>query len=59
MAIMVQPKQYYDLAELSARMGIGVRTIRRYVGSGQLKARKVGRKFFVSSSDLQKFLGEE
>lgn len=48
--------QYYDLAELDKRLGISLWTLRRYIQRGKLRAQKVGRKYFVSSDELQRLL---
>ena len=48
--------QYYDLAELEKRLGISLWTLRRYIQRGELRAQKVGRKYFVNSGELQRLL---
>ena len=48
--------QYYDLAELEKRLGISLWTLRRYIQRGNLRAQKVGRKYFVNSGELQRLL---
>jgi excisionase family DNA binding protein len=46
----------YDLKGLSKKLKISVRTLREYVKSGKLKAKKVGKKYFVTEFNLMAFL---
>lgn len=48
--------RYYDIPELVKSMGVTKWTIRRWIKAGKLKARKVGRKYFVSSEGLRELL---
>ncbi len=49
-------ERYYDIPELVKSMGVTKWTLRRWIKAGKLKARKVGRKYFVSSEDLRDLL---
>ena len=46
----------YDLKDLSVKLKISVRTIREYVKRGELKARKVGKAYYVTEPNLMAFL---
>jgi len=46
----------YDLKDLSKKLKISIRTLREYVKSGELKAKKVGRAYYVTESNLMAFL---
>ena len=46
----------YDLPALSKKLNIGVRTLREYIKSGKLKAKKVGKAYFVTEPNLLNFL---
>ena len=46
----------YDLKKVSERLGISVRTLRGYCNSGKLKARKIGRSYFLTESQLLDFI---
>lgn len=46
----------YSVAEVMAQSGLGRDTIYKAIHAGKLKARKVGRRTLVLSSDLQSFL---
>ena len=42
----------YKLAEVSAILGVDVSTVRRWVRSGLLPAKRIGRLWFVYGGDL-------
>ena len=41
---------------LAQKLGIHIVTIRRYVRQGKLKARKIGRSYYVSRDSLKDFV---
>jgi len=44
------------LDALAKKLGIHIVTIRRYVRQGKLKARKIGRSYYVSKDNLKDFV---
>jgi predicted site-specific integrase-resolvase len=46
----------YDLKDLSKKLKISIRTLRVYVKSGRLKAKKVGKAYYVTEPNLMAFL---
>jgi len=46
----------YTLKELSDELEISVKTLRKHVKNGLLGAAKIGRTYFVSSEELDKFI---
>ena len=46
----------YTLEELSSKLKISIKTLRLYIREGKLGASKVGRRFYVTSRDIRKFL---
>jgi excisionase family DNA binding protein len=44
------------LKDLSKKLTISIRTLREYVKSGRLKARKVGRAYYITEPNLMAFL---
>jgi len=46
----------YDLKDLSKKLKISIRTLRVYVKSGKLKAKKVGKAYYVTEPNLMAFL---
>ena len=46
----------YNLKDLSRKLKISVRTLREYVKGGKLKAKKVGKAYYVTESNLIAFL---
>jgi len=49
----------YDLKDLSKKLKISVRTLRTYVQAGELKAKKIGKAYYVTEPNLMEFLGPE
>jgi len=49
----------YDLKALSRKLNIGIRTLREYIKRGQLKAKKVGKAYYVTEPNLLTFLHSE
>lgn len=46
----------YDLKDLSKKLKISVRTLRGYIKSGKLKAKKIGKAYYVTEPNLMAFL---
>ena len=46
----------YDLKDLSRKLKISVRTLREYIKSGKLKAKKIGKAYYVTEPSLMTFL---
>jgi len=46
----------YDLKDLSAKLKLGIRTLREYIKSGELKAKKIGKAYYVTEPNLMAFL---
>ena len=49
---------YFNLKQIAKELKISVITIRRYIKSGKLNAKKIGRDYRISSDNLNKFLNE-
>ena len=49
-------KPAYDLKSLSKILNIGVVTLRTYIRRGDLRAKKLGRSYFVTMENLREFL---
>jgi excisionase family DNA binding protein len=47
---------YFNLKQIAKKIGVSVVTIRRYIKSGKLNAKKIGRDYRISSNDLSIFL---
>lgn len=48
--------EIYDLPRVSEKLGISIRGVRDFIRRGQLKARLVGRSYFVTEEELTRFL---
>ena len=46
----------YDLKDLNKKLKISIRTLREYVKSGKLKAKKIGKAYYVTEPNLMVFL---
>jgi hypothetical protein len=46
----------YDLKALSDKLNIGIRTLREYIKRGELKAKKIGKAYYVTEHSLMDFL---
>ncbi len=56
---MTNETAVYDLRDLSKKLKISVRTLREYVKAGKLKAKKVGRAYYVTEPNLMDFLNPD
>lgn len=56
MGIDIDGLKAYTLYDLSKTLDVTLTTLRKYVRIGELKARKVGRRYVVSHESLKEFL---
>ncbi len=49
-------KKNYTLRELSEELDINLRELKKYIGSGMLKAFKIGKNYAISSDDMERFM---
>jgi predicted site-specific integrase-resolvase len=49
----------YNLKDLSKKLKISIRTLREYVKSGELKAKKIGKAYYVTEISLMAFLAPD
>ncbi len=59
MSNMMNETPIYNLKDLSKKLTISVRALREYVKKGELKAKKVGRAYYVTEKSLMAFLDSE
>lgn len=48
---------FYTAAEAATRLNLHVKTIRRYIAQGKLKARRIGKEYRIAQADLDTFAG--
>jgi len=53
---MINEIPVYDLKDLSMKLKISVRTLRKYIKRGELKAKKVGKAYYVTEANLMDLL---
>ena len=53
---MTNETPIYDLKDLRKKLKISIRTLRVYVKGGKLKAKKVGKAYYVTEPNLMAFL---
>jgi len=51
-----QTSQYVTVAEAAAQVGVAVKTVRRWIRSGKLRAVTPGRRLRVERGDLERFI---
>lgn len=56
---MSELKAYSSVDEVAALLGLHVRTIRRFIREGRLKATRVGRQYRIAATDLNTLVGSE
>jgi len=57
--ITVDDITLFDLDELTKKLKVSERTLRNYLTTGELKGRKVGRRWYVTEQALKTFLTAE
>ena len=53
---MTNETPIYRLKDLEKKLGLTIRTLREYIKKGELKARKIGRAYYVTESNLMAFV---
>jgi len=54
--IRIEDDAYYDLVAVSDLFGREVEVVRRYVRSGELISRSLGRKWYIKGIDLRNYI---
>jgi excisionase family DNA binding protein len=58
LAVVTPPaKHLYTVDEVADRLNLHVKTIRRYIQEGRLKARRIGKEYRITRGDLDEFAG--
>lgn len=55
----IQPNAFYTLAELSTELNIGRDTLRRWIRSGALPAKRVGKKWWIAGQAVLDLLSSQ
>lgn len=50
-------KDFYSPDEVAERLGLHVRTVRRFIREGKLRAVRVGKQYRIASQDLNELVG--
>jgi predicted site-specific integrase-resolvase len=48
--------EVYNMEGVSQKLGISIRTLRGYVRTGRIKAKLIGRSYFITEEELTRFL---
>ena len=51
------PHHLFTADEIAARLNLHVKTVRRYIREGRLKAKRIGKEYRVAAPDLDDFAG--
>ena len=46
----------YDANEVAEMLGLKYRTVTRYIQAGRIRARKIGKKYYVTEGDIRAFI---
>ncbi|QXV42413.1 helix-turn-helix domain-containing protein (plasmid) [Staphylococcus epidermidis] len=46
----------YTVNEVAQLLDMNIRTVRKYIKIGEIKASKIGRKYIITSDNVKKFL---
>jgi excisionase family DNA binding protein len=49
---------FFTIAEVAERFGVATRTVRRWIGAGELVAHRFGRAVRIAESDLKAFIAQ-
>lgn len=55
MPIKIGELRLYDLEELSEKLQVNVRSLRRWIREGKIKAKKVGVKYYITEQSLKEY----
>ncbi len=56
---MEEPTQFLSPEDVAERLSLNVRTIRRYIREGRLKATRIGKQYRIAASDFQAFVARD
>lgn len=51
------PTYLFTVEQVAERLNLHVKTIRRYIRAGRLKAKKIGKEYRITRADLEQFAG--
>jgi excisionase family DNA binding protein len=57
MGIIEMNKELYTIDQVAQRLQLHVKTVRRYVREGRLKATRIGKQYRIAAEDLAEFSG--
>ena len=55
---MIMTSSLYSAEQVAAMLNLHVKTVRRYVRDGRLKAKRIGKEYRITRADLEAFAGE-
>ena len=55
MPIQIGQLRLYDLEELSEKLHINIRSLRKWIREGKIKAKKVGVKYYITEQSLNEY----
>src|SRR5262245_24919775 len=51
------PTYLFTVEQVAERLNLHVKTVRRYIQDGRLKAKKIGKEYRITRADLEQFAG--
>jgi excisionase family DNA binding protein len=55
---MIMTSSLYSAEQVAEMLNLHVKTVRRYVRDGRLKAKRIGKEYRITRADLEAFAGE-
>ena len=53
--IIVADVKMYDLSEIADMLHVHVQTVRKWIHKGQIKARRIGKSYYITESEVKNF----
>jgi excisionase family DNA binding protein len=55
---MNRPKDFYSPEEVAETLGLHVRTVRRFIREGKVRATRIGKQYRIPSAELERLAGQ-
>ena len=59
MPTVIENIKFYTIPEVADALGVTPQTIRQYIKTGRLKAKRIGRPYFITEKSIKEFLEAE
>ncbi len=59
MPVVIENIKFYRIPEVADALGVTPQTVRQYIKTGRLKAKRIGRPLLITENNIKEFLGAE